>query len=339
MYHPEGNLKTAEFIVVGEAPAHEEIMRGRPLVGPSGQIFDDALRNAGINRSNCYITNVFDRQITKPKQKYKHWTCGAEEVWVPARNSFTDKGQRHVERLRAELADAPDDAVVIGLGGCALRALTNQGSISLWRGSYMRTTGLAKPLPAVCTFHPASIIHGEDINRWYILNDFRRAMKQKLAGTEPIRPPTDFISNPTFATCLDTIEMLRKRRSLFVADIEVAQRQVSMISFAWSQQHAISIPYGVGNWTPEQEHELWQKTAELFSTPCPKCFHNAAFDVQFLLQIHNIHIAPEIHDTMTLYAVLFPEFRKGLATVATIYTDHSYWKHLVKHSNIAKEDG
>lgn len=53
----EGNA-TLGIMFVGEAPGEQEDKKGRPFVGPAGQILNEALKRIGINREDLYITNV-----------------------------------------------------------------------------------------------------------------------------------------------------------------------------------------------------------------------------------------------------------------------------------------
>jgi DNA polymerase len=53
----EGPLD-ASVIFVGEQPGDQEDLAGRPFVGPAGQLFDEALQRAGIDRSTVYVTNA-----------------------------------------------------------------------------------------------------------------------------------------------------------------------------------------------------------------------------------------------------------------------------------------
>ena len=48
----------ARILVVGEQPGDQEDLAGRPFVGPAGQLFDEALGEAGIDRSRTYVTNA-----------------------------------------------------------------------------------------------------------------------------------------------------------------------------------------------------------------------------------------------------------------------------------------
>ena len=46
------------ILFVGEQPGDQEDLAGRPFVGPAGQLFDEALGEAGIERSRTYVTNA-----------------------------------------------------------------------------------------------------------------------------------------------------------------------------------------------------------------------------------------------------------------------------------------
>jgi uracil-DNA glycosylase family protein len=53
----EGPLD-ATILFVGEQPGDQEDLAGRPFVGPAGAVFDEALEQAGIDRSTVYVTNA-----------------------------------------------------------------------------------------------------------------------------------------------------------------------------------------------------------------------------------------------------------------------------------------
>jgi uracil-DNA glycosylase len=53
----EGPLD-ASILFVGEQPGDQEDLAGRPFVGPAGQLFDEALEKAGIDRAQTYVTNA-----------------------------------------------------------------------------------------------------------------------------------------------------------------------------------------------------------------------------------------------------------------------------------------
>src|ERR1041384_1908164 len=48
----------AALMLVGETAGDQEDLQGRPFVGPAGKLLDKALEEAGIDRSETYVTNV-----------------------------------------------------------------------------------------------------------------------------------------------------------------------------------------------------------------------------------------------------------------------------------------
>ena len=48
----------ARVVLVGEQPGDQEDRQGAPFVGPAGKLLDRALEDAGIDRSETYVTNA-----------------------------------------------------------------------------------------------------------------------------------------------------------------------------------------------------------------------------------------------------------------------------------------
>ncbi len=46
------------LMFVGEQPGDQEDLAGKPFVGPAGQVFNQALEQAGIDRARTYVTNA-----------------------------------------------------------------------------------------------------------------------------------------------------------------------------------------------------------------------------------------------------------------------------------------
>lgn len=59
----------ARILFVGEQPGDQEDLRGRPFVGPAGQLFDRALGEAGIERDAVYVTNAVKHFKFEPRGK------------------------------------------------------------------------------------------------------------------------------------------------------------------------------------------------------------------------------------------------------------------------------
>ena len=50
--------RTADWLIVGEAPGAEEDRRGEPFVGRAGQLLDAMLAAIGLDRTTAYIANI-----------------------------------------------------------------------------------------------------------------------------------------------------------------------------------------------------------------------------------------------------------------------------------------
>jgi DNA polymerase len=72
---------SATTMFVGEQPGDFEDLAGRPFVGPAGQLFDRALREAGIERSQIYVTNAVKHFKFEPRGKRRlHKTPAQMEI-------------------------------------------------------------------------------------------------------------------------------------------------------------------------------------------------------------------------------------------------------------------
>ena len=50
--------KTADWMVIGEAPGQHEDEQGKPFVGKAGQLLTEMLRAVGLERDEVFITNI-----------------------------------------------------------------------------------------------------------------------------------------------------------------------------------------------------------------------------------------------------------------------------------------
>ncbi|NEX93329.1 UdgX family uracil-DNA binding protein [Caulobacter sp. 17J65-9] len=64
----EGPARAA-LMFVGEQPGDQEDLAGKPFVGPAGQMFDKALAEAGVPRSETYVTNAVKHFKHEPRGK------------------------------------------------------------------------------------------------------------------------------------------------------------------------------------------------------------------------------------------------------------------------------
>src|SRR5215213_2801173 len=140
--------ETAELMLVGEQPGDKEDLAGRPFVGPAGRILDQALEDAGIDRSTVYVTNAVKHFKWEARGKRRlHKRPDAAEI--TACRPWLD---REIELV------APK--VVVCLGATAAQALLGRAfRVTKQRGELF-------PQPAgyviTATVHPSSILRAPD---------------------------------------------------------------------------------------------------------------------------------------------------------------------------------
>src|SRR6266498_3983815 len=73
--------KTAPIMLVGEQPGDYEDVAGKPFVGPAGKIMDQALEEAGIDRTKVYVTNAVKHFKWEPRGKRRiHQKPNSREI-------------------------------------------------------------------------------------------------------------------------------------------------------------------------------------------------------------------------------------------------------------------
>src|SRR5215471_14559701 len=55
---PGEGRRSAHVMLVGEQPGDKEDLAGKPFVGPAGRVLDRALADAGIPRTEVFVTNA-----------------------------------------------------------------------------------------------------------------------------------------------------------------------------------------------------------------------------------------------------------------------------------------
>jgi uracil-DNA glycosylase len=139
----EGRQKSL-IMFIGEQPGDKEDLAGRPFVGPSGALLDQALEEVGIDRTKVYVTNVVKHFKWEPRGKRRiHKKPNAREITAcrPWLNS-----EINVIQPRA----------IICLGSTAAQAILGpKFRVSVQRGIFVPSE-LAEYVTA--TVHPSSIL-------------------------------------------------------------------------------------------------------------------------------------------------------------------------------------
>jgi len=147
----------ADIVFVGEQPGNEEDLSGKPFVGPAGRLLDEALVEAGIDRTKTYVTNVVKHFKWEPRGKRRiHKKPNAGEIsacrpWLEAEISLVKP------------------KLIVCLGATAAQALLGpKFRVSKQRGQFIEST-LAPYIMA--TVHPSAILRAPD-------NETRHAEKR-----------------------------------------------------------------------------------------------------------------------------------------------------------------
>jgi uracil-DNA glycosylase len=142
---------SAGAMFVGEQPGDQEDRAGKPFVGPAGRVFDEALEEAGIDRTTVYVTNAVKHFKWQARGKRRihqkpNWTeMTACRPW-----------------LEAELAVLKPRVLVL-LGATAAQSLLGrQFRVTQHRGELLESD-LAEAV--IATVHPSSILRGEPSER------------------------------------------------------------------------------------------------------------------------------------------------------------------------------
>ena len=149
----------AKVVLVGEQPGNDEDLAGKPFVGPAGRLLDAALEEAGIDRSQAYVTNVVKHFKWEPSGKRRlHKKPNSREI--AACRPWLD----------AELGVLKPQ-VLVCLGATAAQALLGREfRVSQQHGQFVQSP-LAKYV--VATVHPSSILRAPD-------DEARRAARQQF---------------------------------------------------------------------------------------------------------------------------------------------------------------
>jgi uracil-DNA glycosylase len=138
----------ARVMLVGEQPGDSEDKQGRPFVGNAGKLLDRALEEAGIDRTEVYVTNAvkhfkwIERGKRRIHQKPNAAEIGACRPWLDA----------EIEAAKPE--------VIVCLGATAAQALMGRAfRVTADRGKFFEPAIAAG---VMATVHPSSLLRITD---------------------------------------------------------------------------------------------------------------------------------------------------------------------------------
>jgi len=128
--------KSADLLIIGEAPGRDEDLQGEPFVGRAGQLLNAMLAAIGFQRDQVYIANILkcrppNNRDPKPEE------AAACNSWL----------QQQIELIQPE--------VILALGRIAAHQLLNtEQSLAALRDKQHKHAGI----PLIVSYHPAYLL-------------------------------------------------------------------------------------------------------------------------------------------------------------------------------------
>lgn len=328
----EGSAR-ADIVIVGEAPGADEEVAGKPFVGASGQLLDRLLRESGIRRDACYVTNVC--KYRPPGNDIEQWCTDKKRTGIandwPCINGryISEQTQEGLEELYAEVA-ARQPKIIIGLGNTALWAFTGEWGITSWRGSEIvldrEEVGACRGVSFVPTLHPAAILRSWPL-RAQLSHDLSYRVARRLA--RPAQEPAwEFNIAPSLSEVVAFLSDVRERGTAAV-DIETSRGRTVCVGLALSSTRSICIPFiGEGYkpyWDLDEYRALLPVLAKTL-TSIKIIGQNFNYDASYFLDNFNLRLQAA-HDTKIAQNVLYPGTPANLGFLASMYANwYRYWK-------------
>lgn len=339
---PPSGPVNARIMIVGEAPGAEEELRGEPFVGASGQELNRMLAEAGILRSECFITNVArSRPYNNDIKQFIAESKKEVDANPAAYTRLRDKMVKLpiVEGVQALLKEINlvQPNLIIAFGNTPMWALTGRWGIMKHRGSMLYATAPYPKVKVIPTLHPAYILRDWS-GRALAVHDLKRAGRFRNGEDYP-RPNWSFTIRPSFDTVQRTLlNLIQACKALGTDplwidfDLETKAGHIDCAGISWSRTEAICIPFmsqtnSAGYWSAEEEAAIVWLLYRLLTHP--NCFvrgQNLLYDCQYTYR--HWHFIPNVkQDTMISQHVLWPGLKKSLDFQASMYCDHYVqWK-------------
>jgi uracil-DNA glycosylase family 4 len=147
----DGNIN-AEIVFIGEAPGKNEDQQGLPFVGAAGKFLNEMLAEAGMQRSDVYITNIVkyrppNNRDPLPEEKKAFWPYLLKQLQI----------------IKPK--------VVITLGRHSMEYFLPDMRISATHGQPKRIQFGDDKLVIIPLFHPAAALYNGSM-RQTLIDDF-----------------------------------------------------------------------------------------------------------------------------------------------------------------------
>jgi len=170
-----GNVDS-RIVLIGEAPGHNEVLKGEPFVGAAGKNLDSFMKALGIDRNELYITNAIKYRLSRINE-----STGREIN----RAATTQEIKSNVVWLQKEISIL-SPSLIVTMGNIPLKTVTGDVknmNVSSVHGSLFNLRITGKNYQVFSLYHPASIIYNKNLIQVYnndiillkdIIDDFKK---------------------------------------------------------------------------------------------------------------------------------------------------------------------
>lgn len=317
--------RSAPIAFIGDFTSRFDLNAGRALSGLSYNSFEALMHQADIIKSEVYFTNIF-----------KTYVQNKETLWNSKKGVLTDLGKSSLPTFQEELHSLGAN-IFVCFGEAAFHLISGQKGVARKRG-YIWETQLIAGRKCLGTPHPTELLHGNTYLRNVLAADLKKAKKE--SSFRELRRPERRLTF-TYDTVQDALDWLDyyAEQEIVGFDIEVLNFEVACISFSSDPEVACVIPTSQ-RWTVEEELLIWRGIQKVLGNPnSVKVVQNGMFDIPFLANRNGIITRGPIHDTMIAHSIMYPELKKSLGFLGSLYCgSQEYWKEMVHFKSIKEED-
>jgi len=328
---PGDGPSSAKLIIVGEAPGRYEDEQGKPFVGPSGELVNSMLQEAGTTRGEVYVTNVV--KIRPPDNDINR---------LPELGKTVDD---FIPILFNEI-NAIQPNAILALGDLALKTLTGKTGIVKYRGSILESiNGYPKVIPSI---HPANLLEHrhEGMFHWkdkvYIQLDFNKAVRESEFKEFQLPQRNLWVCKHSY----DLIKFIERNRprGMCWLDIETYKALPLCIAISFQKSEGVSVPLldlqgdlNPNGITLTEMVQIWDVLLRfLEDDTIKKGGQNFKFDER-ILRSYGFKLNGFNSDTMLKFHTLYCEFPKRLEFQTSILTNEPYYKSEGREYNPKKD--
>ena len=299
----------SEVLIIGEAPGRQESQMKVPLVGPSGKFLWECLREYGLTRTKCYVTNVIKKQLVDDVEGKQGVSKNEVAHWQGV--------------LDYEISQLPNVKYVLLLGSYALRALTGHEGIEQWRGSVLDYSGKK----IIVAYNPANLLRKPSLEPIFKLDISKLEMCRRGVWSEY---NINALIDPTPLEAIRWCDKMIQEDTHVSFDIEVIGNETACVGLANSAHEGMCINFRdreSNRWSVADEGSVRRAIARVLRhSKVRLAAQNGGFDCGWLWYKDRIQVKPLWLDTLLAHHTLHPTWPHNLGFLTAQYTTHPFYK-------------